>query len=482
MVRTSLACGSASVRTSFEIGAFKSPISCAMACSLVGRLATRSRSFAARSCPPIDTTFATSLSWSFAKALTTRAAAPGSLFEKARSSGPLSDAPIHSKGVPVTARRASVFFTTRMYTPFARAFARSSVIWGSDRPRYSAATTDWACAATALTSATSSFLSSSFNVISRLLVRSTNPPGFFPDTGPSFDGYLHHQSVLRVTPSAQEIKSPSATRLRSSIASTSKPLEPQARVIHDDAGTHRRRERDLLEEHAFRGGRLHLLQVCEQGQQILFQLRRVERRLADRAVHDARLVGAIAHLTGLRVLHRVRDVRRDRADLRIGHEAARSQDLSELADDAHRVGACDRHVKIELAFRDLLGEVVEPHDVGASGLGGLGVLARREDGDPHVLARAVRHDGRAADLLVRFAGIDAEIHGNVERFGELRLGELLHQGQRLVDRIVLARNDLFLPGLGPLGYERHVRPPPHRRPCCGRCPRWCARRRRDPRP
>src|SRR5690606_40304570 len=60
---------------------------------------------------------------------------------------PFSVVPIDSKAVPARALRASVFLTTRMYTPDARALLRSSVIWVTVRPRYSAATTDMAFAA-----------------------------------------------------------------------------------------------------------------------------------------------------------------------------------------------------------------------------------------------------------------------------------------------------------------------------------------------
>src|ERR1700722_14674242 len=70
-----------------------------------------------------------------------------------------------SNAVPTRALRANVFLTTRMYTPCARALARRSVICDTVSPRYSAATTDWAFAATAFTSATSAFLSSRFSGI-----------------------------------------------------------------------------------------------------------------------------------------------------------------------------------------------------------------------------------------------------------------------------------------------------------------------------
>src|SRR6478735_1024955 len=160
------------VATSFCIGALMTPSSCESACSFVGRLATLSRSFAESTAPPIDRFVGTSLSLAFAKSLITRAAAPGSSFEKASTSGPFSTAPIDSNAVPARALRASVFLTTRMYTPEARALERRSVIWVTVRPRYSAATTDRAFAATALTSSTRAFLPSRFSGIDQTPVES----------------------------------------------------------------------------------------------------------------------------------------------------------------------------------------------------------------------------------------------------------------------------------------------------------------------
>src|SRR5690606_20351870 len=145
--------------------------------------------------PPIERLVVTSLSLVFAKSLITRAAAPGSSFEKASTSGPFSVVPIDSKAVPARALRASVFLMTRMYTPDARALLRSSVIWVTVRPRYSAATTDRAFAATALTSSTSAFLPSRFSGMDQTPVESPTIreiPGHkarnFP---PSHDGDQH---------------------------------------------------------------------------------------------------------------------------------------------------------------------------------------------------------------------------------------------------------------------------------------------------
>src|SRR6266571_4251417 len=62
-----------------------------------------------------------------------------------------------ANGVPSTARRARVFLRTRRYTPDLRAFARSSVMRPTSRPRYSATTIALAFATCAEISATTAF-------------------------------------------------------------------------------------------------------------------------------------------------------------------------------------------------------------------------------------------------------------------------------------------------------------------------------------
>src|SRR5579872_5853103 len=162
-VRTNFELGAANVPTNFAIGAFKRPNILDNACARVGNEATRSMESGLSNCPPRDTKVVTNLSLSLANALTMRAAAPGSSLENARTRGPLSAGAMHSKAVPATALRASVFLTIRRYTPSLRALARSSVICVTVNPRFSAPTTDRAFAATALTSATTTFFSSNLS-------------------------------------------------------------------------------------------------------------------------------------------------------------------------------------------------------------------------------------------------------------------------------------------------------------------------------
>src|SRR5690606_32964001 len=80
-------------------------------------------------------------------------------------SGPTMRSDSASNGVPATARRASVFFNTRRYTPCSRACLRNAVIAPTSRPRYSATTIACAFATSAETSATTPAFASRFRAI-----------------------------------------------------------------------------------------------------------------------------------------------------------------------------------------------------------------------------------------------------------------------------------------------------------------------------
>ena len=119
------------------------------------------------------------------------------------------------------------------------------------------------------------------------------------------------------------------------------------------------------------------------------------------------------------------------------------ENLTELPDDAHRVGRGDRDVEIDLAFLDLGRQIVEADDIGAGRLGRLG------------LARPARIPRRARVLpvpwgstseprtdLVGLLGIDAEIDRHVDRLVELRGRVLLDDLDGVDHRIGLVAIDL----------------------------------------
>src|SRR6187431_1225572 len=224
-------------------------------------------------------------------------------------------------------------------------------------------------------------------------------------------------------------------------------LYPERTLIDHHARTHGRADGDLLEVDALGCRRLRLVEVVDQRDQVVLELRCLELRLADDAMDDSGLVHAVGDLAGLGVLHRRSDIRSHGADLGVRHESAGTQDLTELTHDAHGIGARDHAVEIDVAGLHLCGEVFHADDVRACGFRQLDVLARGEHGDAQRLARAMRHHSGTANLLVGLGGVDAEIHGAIDGLVELRGGEFLDHLQRVVDRILLARLNLVLPGL-----------------------------------
>ena len=183
-------------------------------------------------------------------------------------------------------------------------------------------------------------------------------------------------------------------------------------------------------------------------------------------MHDTGLVSAIAHLTSLGVLYRSRHIGRHGADFRVGHQATRTENLTQLTDDAHGVRAGHHHIEIEFAGFDLFSQIFHTDQISARSQRCFLILAGGEHRHPHRLADAIRHDRRATHLLIGLGSVDAEIHCDIHGFLELGAGKFLHQRQGLLNRILLARLNLASPGLYTLGNGCHVRSPPHRRPCC----------------
>ena len=127
------------------------------------------------------------------------------------------------------------------------------------------------------------------------------------------------------------------------------------------------------------------------------------------------------------------DVHRDGADLRVRHQAARTEHLTEAADDAHHVGGRDHLVEVHEAALDLLGQVLGADDVGAGLLASRALSPLANTATLHGLAHAVRqHDG-AADHLVGVLRVHAEVDRRVHRLVELLRGGLPHEPHRLVD-------------------------------------------------
>src|SRR3954447_25684222 len=209
------------------------------------------------------------------------------------------------------------------------------------------------------------------------------------------------------------------------------------RRVDVDAGAHRARQRDPLDVAALRGGGLRADDLVDDGRVVLEQRLVVEALLADREVDVRAAVGAVLEAACLRLLDDAADVHRDRARLRVRHQAARAEDAAEPADDAHHVGRRDGDVEVGEALLDPLREVVGADHVRAGLLRLARLVALREHGDAHVAAGAVRQRDGAAELLVGVADVEAEVEVHLDGLVEFRRLHLLQLPDRVERRVLL---------------------------------------------
>ena len=188
---------------------------------------------------------------------------------------------------------------------------------------------------------------------------------------------------------------------------------------------------------------------------VLDELAVVERGLADAGMDDAGLLDAELDRAALGGLDGAGDVHRHRADLRVRHQAARAEHLTETADERHHVGRRDAAVEVDRAAVDRLDEILGADDVGAGRLRLVGLGAAGEHRDAHRAAGAVRQVADAAHHLVGVARIDAEVHRDLDGLVELRLGALLDQLHRVVERIELGAVDALAGGADALSFVCH---------------------------
>ena len=129
------------------------------------------------------------------------------------------------------------------------------------------------------------------------------------------------------------------------------------------------------------------------------------------------------------------DVERDRADLGVRHEAAGTEDATELTDGAHHVGRRDHAIEVHEAFATPSPPCRRCRRSRRRPLGLALLLTLGEHEHANRLTGAVREDERAADHLVCVLGIDSQANGEVHRLVELGELRLLYEGARLFDRV-----------------------------------------------
>ena len=168
-------------------------------------------------------------------------------------------------------------------------------------------------------------------------------------------------------------------------------------------------------------------------------------------------VQSVFHFTGFGVIDRLCHVHGDRAALRVRHEAFRSQDSGDSADNAHHVRGSDADVKTKPVFvLDFGDHFFGAHKIRAGGCRLVGFCAF---GDyQHFLrtAGAVRQYQHAADLLIRLFRVNAQFDVKFHRFVELGFCQLAGEAYRVFDFV--SRIVYLLRGVN-ISFTFHQLPP-----------------------
>src|ERR1019366_786292 len=224
-------------------------------------------------------------------------------------------------------------------------------------------------------------------------------------------------------------------------------LHAEWRGIDLDARTHGGADRGASHVLAFGHGRFRLDHRRNQARRVFHQLVGREADFANRGVDDAGLVDAELHLAGLDFMDCLDHIHRDRARLRVGHQASRTQHLTELADGAHHVGSGDHGVKIGPTFGlNLVDHVFATNEIRACFLRFAQFVAAGDHQHLFRLAEAIRHEDGAADHLVGVLGIDTETHMYFHGLVELCVLDFLDKRNGLFQEVILGF-DLLLRGL-----------------------------------
>ena len=153
---------------------------------------------------------------------------------------------------------------------------------------------------------------------------------------------------------------------------------------------------------------------------------------------DVGLIQTVLDLTGLRLGHSATGIGGNGTCLGVGHQAARTQNLTQTTDNTHHVGGSDYYIEVHpVLFLDLLHHVLSAYKLSAGSLGSLGGIAAGKAQHTHALAGTVGQHYGAADLLVSVTAVHAQADMDLYGLIELSLAGLGAKVQRLCRLIQL---------------------------------------------
>ena len=183
------------------------------------------------------------------------------------------------------------------------------------------------------------------------------------------------------------------------------------------------------------------------------------------------LLGAELDLAALGRRHRAFDVHRHRAQTRVRHQPARTEDFAQTADDAPSCPGSRRSGRSRSARLDLFRQVFGAHHVGSGGARLIGLLPAANT-PMRTSCRCRSAAGDPAHRLVGVPRIDAEVQRHFNRFVELRFRVGLDQADRLIERVGFVGIDRRVGRLQTLPLPS-ISPPPRSDPSTSRSRSAC---------
>jgi len=156
-------------------------------------------------------------------------------------------------------------------------------------------------------------------------------------------------------------------------------------------------------------------------------------------VDDAVFVVTITNLTCFSVLNRFSNVRGYSTHFRVWHQAAWTQNLAQLANNAHCIWRSNNNVKVHFAFLDLISQIFHTYQFSAGSFSSFSVCTLSKYSYANGTASTVWQYSCATNVLIGFTRVDAQVNGNVNAFNELSSCQFFQQSDSFVDVVLFGR-------------------------------------------
>ena len=149
------------------------------------------------------------------------------------------------------------------------------------------------------------------------------------------------------------------------------------------------------------------------------------------------LLNAELNFAGFCLFNGIGNIRRNRPELRIRHQAFRSQNAGNASGQPHHIRGSDAAVKFDFARQNGVNQILGTDDIGTGSFCLIGFFALCHNRNADGLAVSVRQTAYAANHLVGIFRVNAEVDCQINRFVKFRACIGLNQRNRFLQRVAL---------------------------------------------